>query len=191
MRPTMRFGEDFTIHYRFLEMVRTDWAFTDHGLLHTDILCADRMNVPRWYRICDPRITPLLLELGADGHQVDGLLKFLELLRCYLDICFNLKISHAERVEKCGFLANTLCRWRHWLYQKLGTGAAVNRNSITMQAFRDMYISIHSMVNGIGACYEKNAKARATNSEEPKAWDHSGKGNIKFSFNPALEGSDD
>ena len=44
----MRFGVGFMIHFELLEKVRIRWTYEEHGMLRTDVVAADHMNVPRW-----------------------------------------------------------------------------------------------------------------------------------------------
>lgn len=67
-RPRMRFGKGFIIAFAHLKTVRERWSLLEHGLLKTDVDMADRMSVPRWYRICDPRVRRKLLVLKSRGR---------------------------------------------------------------------------------------------------------------------------
>lgn len=156
-RAMMRFGEGISIWYGFIDEVRLRWPMERHGLRQKDVLGSDRMSVPRWYRICSPKVRDLLLILKSEGRAVCGLIAFLDHLRDYLNIAFDLKMDHFERVRLCSKVANFQCLWRHWIFENTGgTKATVDRSCVSLPAFRDLYISCHDMVNKIGIIHEKN-----------------------------------
>jgi hypothetical protein len=92
---------------------------------------------------------------GRRFKNTKGTIVFLEVGREYLDAAFNLKISHADRVEKCSFVVNFMLLWRHYLYTKNRKAADVSLGSISLPAFRDVLISCHNIV-GTMAIFRDN-----------------------------------
>lgn len=68
----LQFGRDWFVHFELLEEVRKSNPYDEHGLRLRDITTADAMNVPRWYRICNPKLDKFLDMMENEGKAVKG-----------------------------------------------------------------------------------------------------------------------
>ena len=124
-----------------LKILAKTFTKDQHGLRQKDLDHKDKQNFDSVTRITSPSVFEMLEKVP----DAKGTLKYLQLLRCFIDAFLDKHLSPVERLEKVWYTIFFLTYWHKWLcLQKKFT---VKENFVTSNAQSGVELNGHALVS--------------------------------------------
>lgn len=136
----LRFG-DYYVRMAHLQYIVDNVPKDLHEITQSVLDPSDRQNFDSVRRICDPRVLSLLKKYVKGS---DGTIKYLEIMRNFLDAYMDITLKPLERVSKCWQSLFIVRIWRQYILDH--PSLTLKDNFLTSYAYSCMEQNAHSLI---------------------------------------------